>query len=402
MMSRSFITRIGVNFQASRLYSRSKKISFYDTAIISNYAHQDKKPVKLKDLLSFGSRPITEHSLLEFTRYSQTELPVRLAKRVLSFHNLPFIVGTNPHVNENYRLYFSAFDRIRSFKPVQDLNEERSYSKELLQTITSLSNVIPTIAQGFLESRKYLTDSQRNIFLDDLIMSRIGLRVIGEHQVALSEQFYEQEAASTPDSIDMNWIGNIHTKLDVSKIIQQVCLHVQNLCELHYGQTCDFIIENELETHFCYIPSHLEYMFQEILKNSFRATVEHEIKNGPIILNGESIAPIHISITSNEDSICIRFRDRGGGIPSKSLSKIFNYSYSTYYSPESDDGLNSNIIMQTSTGGPIAGLGFGIPMTKVYAQYFGGSLDLVSIDDYGCDVFLKLPNISHNLGNISI
>jgi len=40
--------------------------------------------------------------------------------------------------------------------------------------------------------------------------------------------------------------------------------------------------------------------------------------------------------------------------------------------------------------GTIAGLGFGLPMSRLYAQYFGGSLDLFSLDGWGSDVLLKL------------
>ena len=33
--------------------------------------------------------------------------------------------------------------------------------------------------------------------------------------------------------------------------------------------------------------------------------------------------------------------------------------------------------------GTIAGLGYGLPMSRLYAQYFGGSLDLFSLDGWG-------------------
>jgi hypothetical protein len=43
----------------------------------------------------------------------------------------------------------------------------------------------------------------------------------------------------------------------------------------------------------------------------------------------------------------------------------------------------------------MAGLGYGLPMTRIYAEWTGGSLDLVSMYEYGCDVFLRLPHIGH-------
>jgi len=42
----------------------------------------------------------------------------------------------------------------------------------------------------------------------------------------------------------------------------------------------------------------------------------------------------------------------------------------------------------------ILGLGFGMPMARKYADYFGGSLEVMSIDGYGTDVYLRLRNLS--------
>jgi len=40
--------------------------------------------------------------------------------------------------------------------------------------------------------------------------------------------------------------------------------------------------------------------------------------------------------------------------------------------------------------GTIAGLGYGLPMSRLYAGYFGGSLELLSLDGWGTDVVVKL------------
>jgi [3-methyl-2-oxobutanoate dehydrogenase (acetyl-transferring)] kinase len=37
--------------------------------------------------------------------------------------------------------------------------------------------------------------------------------------------------------------------------------------------------------------------------------------------------------------------------------------------------------------------GYGLGTARVYAKYFGGSLQIVSIYGHGCDVFLRLKNI---------
>jgi hypothetical protein len=53
----------------------------------------------------------------------------------------------------------------------------------------------------------------------------------------------------------------------------------------------------------------------------------------------------------------------------------------------------SQLAVEQGLGGPMAGLGYGLPMARIYAQWAGGSLDLVSLPEYGCDLFLRLPHI---------
>ncbi len=43
--------------------------------------------------------------------------------------------------------------------------------------------------------------------------------------------------------------------------------------------------------------------------------------------------------------------------------------------------------------GTLAGLGYGLPMARIYAEYWknGSALDLVSLYGHGCDTFVKMP-----------
>ena len=50
--------------------------------------------------------------------------------------------------------------------------------------------------------------------------------------------------------------------------------------------------------------------------------------------------------------------------------------------PESDAGI-----------GPHPRLGIGLPMSNIFATYFGGSLELVSMDGWGADAYVRLPRL---------
>ncbi|KXZ53307.1 hypothetical protein GPECTOR_7g1201 [Gonium pectorale] len=44
----------------------------------------------------------------------------------------------------------------------------------------------------------------------------------------------------------------------------------------------------------------------------------------------------------------------------------------------------------------MAGLGFGLPLSRVYARYFGGDLKLQSVPGYGVDAYLQLRRLEEH------
>ncbi|KAF9939771.1 hypothetical protein BGZ65_009575 [Modicella reniformis] len=132
--------------------------------------------------------------------------------------------------------------------------------------------------------------------------------------------------------------------------------------------------------------------------------------------------PVEVTIAQGDHEITIRIRDQGGGITREHFDSVFDYSFTTVKN-ENDASKNgsmdagtgdvpygvdsifkgvSRLAMQAGLGGPIAGLGFGLPLTRIYARYFGGDMHLVSLQGYGCDVFLKLKQIDETLEEIQI
>ncbi|KAG0229146.1 hypothetical protein BGW42_001761 [Actinomortierella wolfii] len=128
--------------------------------------------------------------------------------------------------------------------------------------------------------------------------------------------------------------------------------------------------------------------------------------------------PVEVTIARSTHEVTIRIRDQGGGISREHFDKVFDYSFTTVKN-ENEQGIDddtadtpygvdnifkgvSRLAMQAGLGGPIAGLGFGLPLARIYAQYFGGSMHLISLDGHGCDVFLKLKQIDESLDDLQI
>ncbi|EEB95145.1 hypothetical protein MPER_05932, partial [Moniliophthora perniciosa FA553] len=52
--------------------------------------------------------------------------------------------------------------------------------------------------------------------------------------------------------------------------------------------------------------------------------------------------------------------------------------------------------------GGIHRIGIGLPMSNIFATYFGGSLELISVDGWGTDAYLHLPKLGTSLEGIEV
>lgn len=162
------------------------------------------------------------------------------------------------------------------------------------------------------------------------------------------------------------------------------------------------------------MPVHLEYIITELLKNAFRATVESGRSHEPVIItiaaepesrgtrDAEGLVEDgdNPSIKPFEDStpgITIRIRDRGGGISPDVLPNIWSYSFTTFSDDDLPGGGNMDALNNLSGAGgemsSIAGLGYGLPLGRAYAEYFGGGIAVQSLYGWGTDVYLRLKGV---------
>ncbi|WMV09333.1 hypothetical protein MTR67_002718 [Solanum verrucosum] len=112
------------------------------------------------------------------------------------------------------------------------------------------------------------------------------------------------------------------------------------------------------------------------------------------------MSPLEVARNATEDarSICLReygsapkISDEGGGIPRSGLPKIFTYLYSTARNPlDEHSDLDTIDLATVST---LAGYGYGLPISRLYARYFGGDLQIISMEGYGTDAYLHLSRL---------
>merc|ERR1712187_402438 len=98
--------------------------------------------------------------------------------------------------------------------------------------------------------------------------------------------------------------------------------------------------------------------------------------------------PITITVTADSDQVVMRIEDAAGGIPFEINQRIWSYMFST--APKKTEGDYVN------RGTPLAGFGVGLPLSRLYATYFGGSLDLFSLPGVGTVTYLHFPRLEDN------
>ena len=445
---------------------------------ITRLAARPLHPLTLADLVKYGRPPLSAQALFRSANFTLSILPARLAHRIQSLRNLPFIVVANPHITTIHRNYVHSLSTLLPWaeKEIATLDDEIEFTQIMTDLVHTHANTISILARGFLEARRYVSPRDVTSFLDEHLRARIGTRLVAEQHLALhfSSQPHrhlarradgahsESDVAHAPPS----FIGVIDTQLRPARIVQHCESIVAELCELKYGVRPHVVINGEPEYAFAHVPVHLEYIITELLKNAFRATVERGHERDPIEVTiaplpepdpeGLAPPPSDSSSRSGDDSpratvsnadqgnvdaashvftkqdvaaaqsspetirplaqstpgVTLRIRDRGGGIAPENFAHIWDYSFTTFNENQvsstldgasgSSSSLGSstygsalNVLSSSGVGGgaSLAGLGYGLPLGRAYAEYFGGAIAVQSLSGWGTDVYLSLRGV---------
>lgn len=397
-----------------------------------------------------GRPPLTTEQLLTSANFTLSILPARLAHRIQSLRNLPFIVVSNPHVSKIHSNYMHSLSTLLPWaeQEIKSLEDEVKFTEVMADLVQTHANTISILARGFLEARKYISPKDVTKFLDEHLRARIGTRLIAEQHLSL--HFSSQPHCEVMHDVEDNpgFIGVIDVRLKPARIVDHCANVVGEICELKYGVRPTVVINGEPEYEFAHVPVHLEYIITELLKNAFRATVESGMEREPIevtIAPLPELVPESTGIGKNESDpitntdqgnvdvvsqrftgnqpspsmdtniaplkhstpgVTIRIRDRGGGISPENLTNIWDYSFTTFndhkasstlsggsHSANGMDALNAFSGAGGDGVNSLAGLGYGLPLGRAYAEYFGGGIAVQSLWGWGTDVYLSLRGV---------
>jgi pyruvate dehydrogenase kinase 2/3/4 len=330
----------------------------------------------------------TERILMQVASFVRRDMPIRLAHRIHDLDRIP-MMRDMPSVQTVKGVYINSFLELIDQPKITSPEDEDDFARTLENLYKNHSNVLIQMARGAYELREAVRKGEIpgkltgdidfarmdacHAFLDRFYMSRIGIRVLAGQYLALREGPMK------------NYVGMICSQTSPFEIVRHAANDATMMCARKYGDAPDVIINGRLDLTFPYIPTHLHYILLELLKNAMRATVE---KHG-VYAHLPPITVIIADAPENED-IVIKVSDEGGGIPRSQIDKIWSYLFTT-----ADPQIQECFIGEQdhSSDSPLAGLGYGLPISRSYARYFGGDLDILSLEGFGTDAFVYLARL---------
>ncbi|KAG0662963.1 hypothetical protein C6P46_003051 [Rhodotorula mucilaginosa] len=466
--------------------------AFFVNQVIESYAAKSSTPISLKHMINFGNAGRNKgekeeaDKLLKGGNFLRTELPTRLSHRLRDLQELPLGVASHPRITHVYELYLEAFEQIRKFPVISDMDDNDRFCQFMRTTLDKHRVVIPEMAIGIAEaSPTQLPPAALDRIMLRMLRSRISRRVITEQHLALTAQFRERQRKGKARAEDETRVGIVDTKLNAADVVRK-CAELIKALGGPESQV-PIVIEGATERTFAYISEHLEFMLFELIKNAAHSTISaHGVE-------AAASHPTVVTIVHRPRDLELRVSDQGGGIPpygglppdpddlssnpllsptalaaplSAQRLDIFSFSHMRRYyqhhaalAASSSSSQNSSAIApattSSSTRSPspptvpivepalsspsssssaaaprgimalhdvneLAGTvqeqlerrrqlgndvgagerelidaqmrsGIGLPLSKMYAEYFSGSLDIYTIQGYGSDAFLRIP-----------
>jgi len=298
-------------------------------------------------------------SVLHTARWLHEQLPIRFAQRIEEFLQLPHVVICNPHINSTLNRYLETYEVITDFPDILTSQDEMAFAKLVNEQLVLHDACTTFLAEGYREVRQCYPQIQLDAFLNDLFTVRIACRILMENYIAMREP------------VD-GCIGVVRQGMLPLSLVQSMATRLTDLASSHYGNAPELEFRGNPDCVLDYIPRHVGYMVRELLKNAIRATIERHQQNL------FSLPPVVVELQQGDIHVIIKISDHGGGMPKRVQHEAWQYGWTTA-------GVDSPQ--------QIAGYGFGLPLSRLHAQYFGGDLFMQALPGHGTDMYLLLTHL---------
>ncbi|KAF0693633.1 Aste57867_15418 [Aphanomyces stellatus] len=392
----------------------ASSLSFDDICVM---AKTPPTPLTLQQMKTFATNG--PELRLKGSAFLHNEVQLRFARAIVELSQLPLGLSETPPVQMAIANYTSFLQDVTAMNIPKTEEEDAIFTARITQMKKQGSNLVPMICGGLHEIkatakgqdalRRQDVQDDLNTRLDTFFLSRIGIRMlIGQH---------------TKDG------GRVKLN-DVQEIVHEAVSRASALCEKFCGPPPAVVVKvaKNGNAPFMYVRSHLHHMVFELVKNSMRATVErhrrrsiddlpkcslhpkpkmnhHSPLLGFVIPDIESIdgvtvfppsgaagsamPPITVVISQGAEDLTIKISDEGGGVRRSEWRQLWHYTYTTTETIDPAVFRGEVNFREHFSGG-----GYGMPISRLFARYFGGELSFMSSEGYGSSAFIQ----AHRLG----
>ncbi|CAK0897111.1 unnamed protein product [Prorocentrum cordatum] len=272
--------------------------------------------------------------------------------------------------------------------PVRTEEDEAQFQQVIQAELQKHHSGTRLVAEGYREARRLYPSIRLDGFLDTHFTSRIATRILMDNYV---------EMRSPRDG----FVGVVRKGMRIMDVVCELASELVDLATAVYGVAPEVRYRGDQDVVLDYIPRHVKYMVRELLKNAFRATVERHLERGV----QAGVPPVVVELQQADGHVIIKISDRGGGLSKRVQREAWQYGWTTVrprsglreasmFAEESCswDRTDEAGVPPGAPAGPLApaelaGYGFGLPLTRMHAQYFG------ALPGHGADLYLMLTHL---------
>ncbi len=316
-------TLSGIVKQLAKFSSRDELVEYSQRPIEHCY------PNRMIEACS--ARHSTPVDLIQTASELHDQLLVRIAHCLSHFQLIPFLPGANPTLLSLHERYLKSFEQLAHFSPIKTPADEQKFFELINLFVMQNNDVIGLLSTGCSEAQKHFkTYKTMKDFLDNVLNTRLSMRLLAEHYLELHKQQQKKDSTNTDD-----WRGAICMKFSPAKAVQQCIDDVSSLCFETYTVVPHVQIESNVQESIPFFPTIVEYILRELLKNSMRAVVEYNkvllgnIQNVKKYFDENREKPLcKVIIASDpiDENFTIAVKDQGGGID-EAEDQIFRYMF---------------------------------------------------------------------------
>mmetsp|Transcript_32345 Transcript_32345/g.75070 ORF Transcript_32345/g.75070 Transcript_32345/m.75070 type:complete len:404 (-) Transcript_32345:78-1289(-) len=380
---------------------------------MADFAEKPMEKKSLNDLLQMATLSPEERA-----RQLHETLKVGLAKCAIRLLTMPFGFSNAPSIKKVGAAYVQNFRQVVEYESragEAGITGSKDYVDVTREIFNQHRGTMLDVAKGVFEFYEdlhgtfgeglELADVREDLHLireiesslDEFFTDRLTLRLLISHVQNLNTPKKEGDSPA-----DMVGVVNVNTQ--PITILHRAYSAARYMCVRDFnmapdlkvnGVACeDYIMqESAHKQHFAYVHTHLFYIFLELIKNAARASIERgqmEHADAGKPEGGLVVPSIQVIVTEEQlmwdQERSVKLADKGTGMNRSVLSKAFCYFYSSVRARPTVAEEVSDFDRRV----PLAGFGFGLPISRVMARYFSGDIDLNSIPGNGTDVYIYL------------